>query len=73
MGGGRAAPRLTWQYAQKDGCAQRTGAHARPKPTSEYSIRLHPHSTYRGRGEISGSVSALSSDAHTTTLLSDGR
>ncbi len=33
-GGGRAAPRLGWQCAQKDGCAQRTGAHARPKPTS---------------------------------------
>jgi hypothetical protein len=34
MGGGRAAPRLAWQCDQKDGCAQRTGAHARPKPTS---------------------------------------
>jgi hypothetical protein len=33
-GGGGAAPRLAWQCAQKDGCAQRTGAHARPKPTS---------------------------------------
>jgi hypothetical protein len=33
-GGGRTAPRLAWQCAQKDGCAQRTGAHARPKPTS---------------------------------------
>ncbi len=33
-GGGRAAPRLACQWAQKDGCAQRTGAHARPKPTS---------------------------------------
>jgi hypothetical protein len=32
--GGRAAPRLAWQLTQKDGCAQRTGAHARPKPTS---------------------------------------
>ncbi len=32
--GGRAAPRLAWQCAQKDGCARRTGAHARPKPTS---------------------------------------
>jgi hypothetical protein len=32
--GGRAAPRLAWQWAGKDGCAQRTGAHARPKPTS---------------------------------------
>jgi hypothetical protein len=30
----RAAPRLGWQLAQKYGCAQRTGAHARPKPTS---------------------------------------
>ncbi len=36
-GGGRAAPRLGWKWAQKDGCAQRTGAHARPKATS-YSI-----------------------------------
>ncbi len=35
MGGGRAAPRLLWQCVQKDGCAQRTGAHARPKPTSK--------------------------------------
>ncbi len=34
--GGRAAPRLAWQYAQKDGCAQRTGANARPKPTSSH-------------------------------------
>ncbi len=32
--GGRAAPRLPWQLTQKDGCAQRTGAHARPEPTS---------------------------------------
>jgi hypothetical protein len=41
MGGGRAAPRWSWQRAQKDGCAQRTGAHARPKPTSlEYFIRI---------------------------------
>ncbi len=31
---GRAAPPLRWQWAQKDGWAQRTGAHARPKPTS---------------------------------------
>jgi hypothetical protein len=31
---GRAAPRLPCYLAQKDGCAQRTGAHARPKPTS---------------------------------------
>ncbi len=31
---GRVAPRLASKYAQKDGCAQRTGAHARPKPTS---------------------------------------
>jgi len=33
MDGGRAAPRWAWQWAQKDGCVQRTGAHARPKPT----------------------------------------
>jgi hypothetical protein len=33
---GRAAPRLAWQWAQKDGCAQCTGAHARPKPTSMF-------------------------------------
>ncbi len=32
--GGRAAPCLAWQCAKKDECAQRTGAHARPKPTS---------------------------------------
>jgi hypothetical protein len=39
---GRAAPRLGWQWAQKDGCAQRTGAHARPKPTTYiiYSSRI---------------------------------
>jgi hypothetical protein len=40
QGGGRAAPRLGWQWAQKDGCAQRTGAHARPKPTSLSYIYL---------------------------------
>jgi hypothetical protein len=40
MGWGRAAPRLAWQWAQKDGCAQRTGAHARPKPTSLSYIYL---------------------------------
>ena len=38
-GGGRAAPRWAWQSAQKDGCAQRTGAHARQKPTSVKIIR----------------------------------
>ncbi len=37
-GGGRAAPRLAWQWAQEDGCAQRTGAHARPKPTSSLIV-----------------------------------
>ncbi len=31
--GARSAP-FAWQCAQKDGCAQRTGMHARPKPTS---------------------------------------
>ena len=41
MGGeGRAAPRLRWQWVKKDGCAQRTGAHARPKPTSFNYILL---------------------------------
>ncbi len=40
MGGGRAAPCLARQWAQKDGCAQRTGAHARPKPTSLSYIHL---------------------------------
>ena len=41
MGGeGRAAPRLRWQWVKKDGCAQRTGAHARPKPTSLSYIYL---------------------------------
>jgi hypothetical protein len=34
MGGERAAPCWAWQWAQKDECAERTGAHARPKPTS---------------------------------------
>ncbi len=40
MGGdeGRVAPRLAWQWAQKDGRAQRTDAHARPKPTSKTII-----------------------------------
>ncbi len=33
-GGGHAAPLFACQSAQKDGCAQRTGAHARPEPTS---------------------------------------
>ncbi len=35
-GGEGGAQRLVWgwQWAQKDGCAQRTGAHAGPKPTS---------------------------------------
>ncbi len=33
-GGGRAAPCWPCLRVQKDGCAQRTGAHARPKPTS---------------------------------------
>ncbi len=37
---GRAAPGWVWQRAQKDGCAQRTGAHARPKPTSLSYIYL---------------------------------
>ena len=31
---GLAAPCLGRKWAEKDGCAQRTGAHARPKPTS---------------------------------------
>ncbi len=39
-GGGRAAPRWAWQWVQKDGCAQRTGAHSRPKPTSSSNILL---------------------------------
>ncbi len=34
MGKGRKGPCLAWQWAQKDGCAKRTVAHARPKPTS---------------------------------------
>jgi hypothetical protein len=33
-GGGRAAPRRRGNEPKKDGCAQRTGAHARPKTTS---------------------------------------
>ncbi len=35
--GARSAPVLHVKWAQKEGCAQRTGAHARPKPTS-YNI-----------------------------------
>ncbi len=34
MGRGRATPLWACLRVQKDGCAQRTGAHARPKPTS---------------------------------------
>ncbi len=36
--GGGGAQRLLWVcwWAQKDGCAQRTGGHARPKPDSLY-------------------------------------
>ncbi len=34
-GGGGGAQRSVWRgRAQKDGCAQCTGVHARPKPTS---------------------------------------
>jgi hypothetical protein len=33
-GWARSAPFCACQSAQKDGCAQRTGAHARPEPTS---------------------------------------
>ncbi len=38
--GGAQRPDLPCFWAQKDGCAQRTGAHARPKPTS-YQITLY--------------------------------
>jgi hypothetical protein len=31
----------------KDGCAQRTGAHARPKPTSIYISRLYRICSFR--------------------------
>ena len=34
MGGGRAAPQWACKLAKQNGCAQPTGAHARPKPTS---------------------------------------
>jgi hypothetical protein len=34
-GGGRSAP-FGMAINPKNGCAQRTGAHARPKPTSYY-------------------------------------
>ena len=34
MGGGGAQRPVARGNDQKDGCAQRTGAHARPKPTS---------------------------------------
>jgi hypothetical protein len=33
-GGGARSALFAWQRAQKDGSAQRMGAHARPKPTS---------------------------------------
>jgi hypothetical protein len=38
--GGAQRPVWGWQWAQKDGCAQRTGAHAGPKPTSLYNRLL---------------------------------
>jgi hypothetical protein len=44
-GGGRAAPRFGWQWAQKEGCAQRTGGHARPKPTSFFIRHFYFRST----------------------------
>ncbi len=34
MGGGGAQRPVWYAVSSKDGCAQRTGAHARPKPTS---------------------------------------
>ncbi len=34
--GGAQRPFWHVKWAQKDGCAQRTGAHARPKPTSVF-------------------------------------
>jgi hypothetical protein len=37
---GRAAPALQVSELKKDGCAKRTGAHARPKPTSLSYIYL---------------------------------
>ncbi len=37
---GARSARLACFVAQKDGCAQRTGAHARPKPTSLSYIYL---------------------------------
>jgi hypothetical protein len=41
MGGGGGAQRpVSGGYELKDGCAQRTGAHARPKPTSLIYIYL---------------------------------
>ncbi len=51
-GGGARSALFAWQWAQKDGCAQRTGAHARPKPTSliiiiyEKMIHSCSHFTY---------------------------
>ena len=45
-GRGRAAPWFEWQCAQKDGCAQRTGAHARPKPTSRLNMELDLQSLF---------------------------
>ncbi len=48
-GGGRAAPLFACQSAQKDGCAQRTGAHARPKPTSILYLR---YAAFQGLSEF---------------------
>jgi hypothetical protein len=43
MGGEGASPCWACLRVQKDGCAQRTGAHARPKPTSYYYMCLANH------------------------------
>ncbi len=54
--GGRAAPLWAWQWVKKDRCARRTGAHARPKPTSKRYLRKIMEGE---RGENSNNVPTL--------------
>jgi hypothetical protein len=44
-GGGAQRPVLHVNESKKDGCAQRPGAHARPKPTSPYIFPVK-HASY---------------------------
>jgi len=43
IGGGARSVPLIVAMRSIDGCAQRTGAHARPKPTSLQEIDTDPH------------------------------